>query len=65
MSLKSFHILFITVSTLLSLFVATFAISNMEGIERIMWTGGSVVFGIGLIYYGTKFLQKMKAIKQV
>ncbi|TDI73368.1 MAG: hypothetical protein E2O84_07370 [Bacteroidetes bacterium] len=65
MSLKSFHILFITVSVLLSVFVAVFAMSNMDGIERISWMGGSIVFGIGLVWYGSRFLKKMKAIEQV
>jgi hypothetical protein len=61
-SLKSFHILFITASVLLSALLAAYAAMNMNGAARILWIVGSVAFGVTLTWYGNKFIQKMKGI---
>ena len=59
MSLKAFHIFFITLSVLLSLGCAVWAFAN----------GAAPLFGIlalviavGLIFYGVTFLRKAKTI---
>ena len=66
MSLKAFHLVFITVSTLLSAFFGVWAI-------RQYWTGegsgtdlalgvASLVVMVGLVVYGKYFLRKLKDI---
>ena len=62
MGLKAFHIFFIVVCTLLALVVAAYAATAMTGLNRILWIAGSLVSGVGLIFYGKRFLKKMKDV---
>ena len=62
MSLKGFHIFFITVSSLLAFAFGIWCfVSEVAG--RLLYTCmgiGSIVIGAFLIFYGKKFLEKMK-----
>ncbi len=65
MSLKAFHILFITVSVALSFWFGWFELSRYTDSKAAMdlWFGvGSLVTGAGLIAYGIYFLKKLKNI---
>jgi len=62
MGLKAFHIFFIVVCTLLALVVAAFAAMEMTGLSRILWMGGSLISGVALVFYGIRFLKKMKDV---
>lgn len=65
MSLKAIHILFITCSTLLAFGVAAWAFHSYTSTRAMghMALGiGSVVGGVGLIWYGKYFLKKLKNI---
>ena len=62
MGLKAFHIFFIVVCTLLALIVAAYAALEMTGLNRILWVAGSLLSGVGLIFYGNRFLKKMKDV---
>lgn len=62
MGLKAFHIFFIVVCTLLALIVAAYAALEMTGLNRILWVAGSLLSGVGLIFYGIRFLKKMKDV---
>ncbi|MEW6160617.1 MAG: hypothetical protein AB1813_24570 [Verrucomicrobiota bacterium] len=66
MSLKAFHIIFITASTLLAFGFAAWALRNFLGPEGtrtdLIYAIGSGVAGIGLIVYGRYFLKKLKNI---
>jgi hypothetical protein len=63
MSLKGFHILFITVSTLLALGVGAWClwVNSIEGtpVFRI----GAFVAAAGLMTYGVWFYRKMKRLR--
>jgi hypothetical protein len=58
MSLKAFHIAFITLATLLALGLAVWAVGN--GFPGL--AGGAVVAAIALVVYGVWFLKKMKGV---
>lgn len=65
MSLKAFHILFITVSVALSFWFGWFELSRYAESKAAMdvWFGaGSCVTGVVLIAYGIYFLKKLKHI---
>jgi len=62
LSLKIFHIVFISVSTLLSFGMAAYAWFEVEGGLRLLWVALSLVLGIGLIIYGRAFMKKIKEI---
>lgn len=66
MSLKGFHILFITVSTLLALGVGAWClwVNSIEG-APVFWTGaiGSFVVAAALMVYGVWFYRKMKRLR--
>lgn len=65
MSLKAFHILFITASVLLAFWFGWFELSRHAESKAAMdlWLGaGSCVTGAGLIAYGIYFLKKLKNI---
>ncbi len=65
MSLKFFHIVFITVSTLLCLFVALWALDAYRADGQATWfaLGAFAVAGGGfLVVYGTRFLQKTRKL---
>ncbi len=61
MSLKGFHIFFITVSSLAAFGFGIWCfVSRVAGTTLYTLLGiGSLLLGVGLIVYGKKFLQKM------
>jgi len=66
MSLKGFHIFFITVSTLLAFGFAAWCARMFinEHADLYLGMGGtSFMAGIGLIVYGVSFLRKIKHLK--
>ena len=65
MSLKAFHILFITASVLLSFWFGWYELDRYTTMKAAadMWFGiGSCVTGVALIAYGIYFLKKLKNI---
>lgn len=65
MSLKAFHIVFVTASVLLAFGLAAWAFVSYSEAHRItdLATGiGSFVAGIALLVYGRYFLKKLKDI---
>jgi hypothetical protein len=65
MSLKAFHIVFITASVLLSFGVGGLELSRYQETRVAMdlWFGvGGCAAGVGLIAYGVYFLKKLKNI---
>ena len=58
MSLKAFHVVFVTASTLLALGFGIWALG--EGRELTAWGIGSLILAALLPVYGRWFLQKMK-----
>ena len=64
MSLKTFHIVFIAVSTLVAFFFGVWAIfRGLVDSSWVMAISGLVAFvaGVGLIYYGVRFIRKLKS----
>lgn len=65
MSLKAFHVLFITASVALAFWFGWFELSSYAESKAAaeLWFGvGSCITGIGLIAYGIYFLKKLKNI---
>lgn len=65
MSLKAFHIVFVTASVLLSFWFGWFELSSYAASKAAadLWIGlGSCVAGGTLIAYGVYFLKKLKNI---
>ena len=66
MSLKAFHIVFITASTLLSFGFGAWALREYlsEGASptNLTMAALSVASGVGLIVYGRYFLKKLKTV---
>lgn len=65
MSLKAFHLVFVTASVLLAFAVAAWAFVNYSEAQRPMdlfYGLGSALCGVGLIVYGRYFLKKLKHI---
>jgi len=62
MSLKAFHIAFITLSALLTFGLAVYAMTSVEGTMRFAWAALAVAGGILLVLYGIRFLKKMKHV---
>lgn len=65
MSLKFFHILFITVSTLMCLFVGLWALDAWRGDGSAGWlalAAGAFAGGGGLVVYGSRFMQKFRKL---
>ena len=60
MSLKAFHIAFITVSTLLTFGMGAWAFFEVDGAMRFVWLLAALLVGALLIIYGMRFLKKMK-----
>ena len=66
MSLKAFHIFFVTVSSLLAFGFGGWSVKNYFGgshaaLDLAMGLG-SIVIGIALIVYGRYFLKKLKNV---
>ena len=65
MSLKAFHLVFVTVSAILGLGFGVWAIADYRrgGVAESLWWGiGSLAGTAGLIVYGRWFLHKLKGI---
>lgn len=63
LSLKAFHIAFITVSSLLTFGLAVYAFLRVEGAMGFVWALAAILGGAALIVYGMRFLKKMKDIQ--
>ena len=66
MSLKLFHIIFITVSVLMSLVVGLWAIDAYRADGSSTWVALAVVAFVGggfLVVYGNRFMQKMRRLR--
>ncbi len=66
MSLKAFHIFFVSVSFLLSLGVSFWAFrehSGEEGTGYVLLGAGALLFAAALAWYGKWFLGKLKDFK--
>jgi hypothetical protein len=65
MSLKTFHIVFVTVSTLLAFFFAGWLLNNYlatKAIGALIGAIAATLAGVGLIWYGKTVLRKLKNI---
>lgn len=65
MSLKSFHIIFICISTLFSIFFGYWSYSQwtqVGGMQYLFYSVTSVVFIIGMLYYGKWFLKEISEL---
>ena len=63
MSLKSFHIAFIIISTLCAFGFGGWLLVNANGNgAMIAAAAGALVAGIALILYGIRFLKKLKNV---
>jgi hypothetical protein len=65
MSLKAFHLVFVTASVLLAIGFAAWSLIQYAEARRAVDLGfgvGSSVIGFGLIGYGRYFLRKLKHI---
>jgi hypothetical protein len=65
MSLKAFHIVFVSASILLSLMFGVWSVmSYFEGgpVRDLIFGIGSLVAGVGLVFYGKYVLKKLKNI---
>jgi hypothetical protein len=65
MSLKAFHIVFVTASILLAFGFGAWSLLNYRDQGRtldLVYGAGSVVAGIALIVYGKAILRKLKDI---
>jgi hypothetical protein len=58
MSLKAFHLVFVTLLTTLSFGFAAWAFTS----DHIFWGLAGVVAAIAVIFYGYYFLKKLKKI---
>ena len=58
MNLKSFHLLFISVSVVLAAFVAAWGLTNGSMLAACASVAGAIV----LIVYGTAFQRKMRRL---
>lgn len=68
MSLKAFHVIFVTVSTMLAVGVGIWALREYSARQE----SGTLLFGlaslagaVGLLIYGRWFLKKLKGISYV
>lgn len=65
MSLKAFHLLFITAATLLSLFFATWSVRQFAADRNFLYVVTAIAAlgaGGGLVYYGSRFARKLKHV---
>ena len=67
MSLKAFHIVFITASTLLVFSFGAWSLnqyfSSGRDVSDLAWGLGSIMAGGGLLVYGKFFLKKLKNVE--
>jgi hypothetical protein len=65
MSLKAFHLVFVTVSVVLSLGFGAWAMADYRrsgDAESLWWGVGSFAGAIALLVYGRWFLRKLKGV---
>ncbi len=65
MSLKAFHLIFVTASIAVSLFMGTWAFSNYRATGTrtdLLYVVASGIAVIALLWYGKYFLKKLKHI---
>lgn len=65
MSLKAFHIVFVSASVLLCIGLSGLCIGNFRaggGSMQLLWAGCAAGVAIGLMVYGRYFLRKLKNI---
>ncbi len=66
MSLKAFHIFFVTISSALAFGFGGWSLKNYFGGERgaldLVMGIGSLVVGVALVVYGKYFLKKLKKV---
>jgi ABC-type uncharacterized transport system permease subunit len=65
MSLKAFHLIFVTASVLLAFGFAAWSLMNYAEAKQavdLAYGIGSAVIGLGLVVYGRYFLRKLKHI---
>jgi hypothetical protein len=67
MSLKVFHIIFISVSILLCFGFGLWLVLNTTGFELLSFVGAGISFaaGLGLVYYGKRFIRKFKHVSNL
>ncbi len=66
MSLKAFHIFFVSVSFLLALGVSFWSFreySGEAGMGHVLLGAGALLFAAALVWYGKWFLAKLKDVK--
>ena len=66
MSLKAFHVFFVSVSVVLALGVSFWAFrdySRAEGTGSVLPGAGALLFAAALLWYGKWFLGKLKDVK--
>ncbi len=66
MSIRGFHIIFITIATMLCLGLAfwVFKLSGMTpGMGMYSFGGGAIFAAVSLVVYGAYFYQKIKKLK--
>ncbi len=65
MSLRLFHIIFIVVSILLSLFVAGWGVwffSTTGAVSGLVLSAVFALMGAALVWYGNRFFEKLKEL---
>ncbi len=65
MSLKAFHLVFVTVSTLVVFFFAGWLLNNYfvtKAVGNLLGAIAAAVVGVGLIWYGKSVMRKLKQI---
>lgn len=65
MSLKGFHVVFVTASALLSFGFAAWCVAAVPDPQggRLLAGAASVLVGVGLVVYEAWFLRKMRGIR--
>ena len=65
MSLKAFHIVFVTASTLLAFGFGAWSLhqySETKALADLLTGVGALLSGIGLLWYGKYFLKKLRNV---
>ena len=65
MSLKAFHLVFMSASIMLMLTLSGWCFSNYRdggGTSELVWTGAALVASLGMVVYTRYFLRKLKHI---
>ena len=62
MTLKAFHVLFVLLSTLMSLLFGVWSLARSSETVFLMLGGLSLAMAVALLIYGGWFLRKMKDV---